>query len=459
MKNKLSFWDIAKEFCNINGFNVISNYPGSNSSAIIDDNPYHNYGISFNEKIAYEVAYGSSLSDSRSVVSLKNVGLNVASDSYLNSLLTGTKKAMLVFVVDDVWVYSSQSLQDSRHYLDFYNSPCIEPRDIKDSVQILSDATRLSEKIKIPVMIRLTNNFLEQSTNVEILNSIEPINETPNSRLRKEYFLTHPKNSKIQREYLKKRISDLESENNNSELNYFDNKSQKSKNLDILFGASESKTNNDKLIIQSYPIPIKKICDRLKLYDSINVYDQGQSYGFEKLKENFNLNFKSYVSEIPDNTKRVFFTNKYENIFSKIKSLNEKTIFGDLNFFSNESTNVYDSILCLGGSIGNAIGSKLSGNKNVFAILGDGGLRHSAILALREAVSKGININIIIIDNGGSKSTGMHRFSIPVENLLCDLEYIKSDFKELSSEKINDIINGLTKNKKTKVWLIEDKEN
>jgi TPP-dependent indolepyruvate ferredoxin oxidoreductase alpha subunit len=458
MNNKINFWDIAKEFCKINNFRVITNFPGSDSSKIIENNQNQKYGISLNEKIAYEISYGSSLSNSRSVVSIKNVGLNVASDSYLNSILTGIKKAMLIFIVDDVWVFSSQSLQDSRYFLDFYDSPCIEPKNIEEIVQILSDATVLSEKSKMPIIIRLTNNFLNQKTTKKIFTSISQIKNSSNQIFKKELFLTHPKNSKLQRKYLEKRVEIIKKNNNESLLNYFNTDLKNSKDLDILFGSSNSKSNNDKLIIQTYPIPLKKIKEKIQKYNTINVYEQGRAYGFEKLKGNFNIKIKSHVSKIPDNSERIFFTSRYDKIFSKIKLLKEKQIFGDLNFFSNENTKIYDSILCLGSSIASAIGSSLSGKKNVFAILGDGGLRHSAIIALREAISKNININIIIIDNGGSKSTGMQKFSISVEDILQGLEYIKSDFQDLSSEKVDEILINMINNKKTNIWLIKDKE-
>ena len=453
---KINFWDIAKKFFEINKFNVATNYPGSKSSKIIDENPNYEYGISLNEKISYEVAYGASLSGSNSVVSIKNVGLSAAADPYLNSVLTGVDKPMLVFVVDDIWVYSSQNMQDSRHFLDFYNAPCFEPRDVKTAPNILLEATLLSQKTRLPVMIRLTNEFLEQDCSDKILEKISRFEEKEELPIKKEYFLTHPRYEKTQRLYLNKRINILLNQNEKSSLNYL--KGDKSKELDIVFGATKCESKNDRMVIQTYPIPNKKIKKIADKYAKINVYEEGQAYGYEKLKALLKKPLESFVAPIPDNSHRIFHLNKYEKIFSEINNVSEKKVFGDLNYFSNESTNIYDSILCLGGAIAAAIGSKLAGKKNVFAILGDGALLHSSIISLHEAISKNIDINVIIIDNGGSLSTGGHKFCTPIEKVLQGIKYEKSDFSNLNKKNIQKILGEMLKSKETSVWLINDYE-
>ncbi len=65
---------------------------------------------------------------------------------------------------------------------------------------------------------------------------------------------------------------------------------------------------------------------------------------------------------------------------------------------------------------------------------------------------------MIIIDNGGLKSTGMQKFILSIDQLLCGIDYTKSSFDDLSNHNINNIIDNMISENKTSVWLIEDYE-
>ena len=75
------------------GCSVATAYPGTPSSEVmesltrwkkeLDSQIYLEWSI--NEKVAFEVAYGASLAGARSAVTMKMVGLNVASDPYLSA--------------------------------------------------------------------------------------------------------------------------------------------------------------------------------------------------------------------------------------------------------------------------------------------------------------------------------------------------------------------------------------
>jgi len=48
------------------------------------------------------------------MVAMKHVGLNVASDSFINSAMTGVNGGLIVVSADDPSMHSSQNEQDSR---------------------------------------------------------------------------------------------------------------------------------------------------------------------------------------------------------------------------------------------------------------------------------------------------------------------------------------------------------
>jgi len=77
------------------GAGVVSGYPGTPSSEIVDflaplakEQGVH-VEWSVNEKVAMEVAIGASWTGTRSVVTMKHVGLNVAADPFMTLAYLG----------------------------------------------------------------------------------------------------------------------------------------------------------------------------------------------------------------------------------------------------------------------------------------------------------------------------------------------------------------------------------
>ena len=84
------------------GVQVAAAYPGTPSSEIIDNlgkvatemNLYVEWSV--NEKVAVEVAAAASFSGLRSLVAMKQNGVNVASDFLLHLALSGTRGGMVL---------------------------------------------------------------------------------------------------------------------------------------------------------------------------------------------------------------------------------------------------------------------------------------------------------------------------------------------------------------------------
>jgi indolepyruvate ferredoxin oxidoreductase alpha subunit len=112
-----------------------------------------------NEKTALEAALGASFAGKRAIVTMKHVGLNVASDPLMNAALLGIKGGLVIAAADDPGMHSSQNEQDSRFYADFAMIPCLEPRNQQEAYDMARDAFDLSERFSVPVLFRLSTRL------------------------------------------------------------------------------------------------------------------------------------------------------------------------------------------------------------------------------------------------------------------------------------------------------------
>ena len=114
---------------------------------------------SANEKTAFEAALGMSYAGKRTMVCMKHVGLNVAADCFVNSAITGVNGGLVLIVADDPSMHSSQNEQDSRFFGKFALIPIFEPSNQQEAYDIVYSAFALSEKYKVPVMVRITTRL------------------------------------------------------------------------------------------------------------------------------------------------------------------------------------------------------------------------------------------------------------------------------------------------------------
>ena len=101
------------------GVGLVAGYPGTPSSEIIETVSKHTHtGVhvewSVNEKAALEVAAAAAYSGVRGLVTMKQMGLNVASDPLMSVAYVGVKGGLVVVSADDPGPISSQTEQDSR---------------------------------------------------------------------------------------------------------------------------------------------------------------------------------------------------------------------------------------------------------------------------------------------------------------------------------------------------------
>ena len=144
------------------GVNLCAGYPGTPSSEIIEfiskykekTGTYVEWSV--NEKAAVEVAAGASYAGSRTLVTMKQVGLNVASDPVMCLSYVGVKGGMVIVSADDPGPISSQTEQDTRTFAQFSKIPCLDPSSPQEAFEMVQKAFELSEKYSTPVLLRPT---------------------------------------------------------------------------------------------------------------------------------------------------------------------------------------------------------------------------------------------------------------------------------------------------------------
>ncbi len=160
------------------GVNVACGYPGTPSSEIIETLAKHPHdGLhlewSVNEKAALEVAAAAAYSGARALVTMKQVGLNVASDPLMSLAYVGVEGGLVVVSADDPGPISSQTEQDTRRFADFARIPVFDPSSPEEAFIMIQDAFDYSEKYKTPVIFRPTTRVCHGYASIEAADSYE----------------------------------------------------------------------------------------------------------------------------------------------------------------------------------------------------------------------------------------------------------------------------------------------
>ena len=161
------------------GVNLVSGYPGTPSSEIIETiSKYPHEGLhlewSVNEKAALEVAASASYAGARTLVTMKQVGLNVASDPLMSLAYVGVKGGMVIVSADDPGPISSQTEQDTRRFAEFARIPVFDPTSPEEAYTMIQEAFAYSEKYKTPVLFRPTTRICHAYANIDVPEEFKP---------------------------------------------------------------------------------------------------------------------------------------------------------------------------------------------------------------------------------------------------------------------------------------------
>lgn len=196
------------------GVNLVAGYPGTPSSEIIEfiskykDKTGTYVEWSINEKAAVEVAAGASYAGSRTLVTMKQVGLNVASDPVMCLSYVGVKGGMVIVSADDPGPISSQTEQDTRNFAQYSKLPCFDPSTPQEAYEMIQEAFELSEKYNTPVLFRPTTRVDHAYESMEIP-ELEPCRKPGNFEKDSKRWVIFPRSSYINHKRIFERNENL----------------------------------------------------------------------------------------------------------------------------------------------------------------------------------------------------------------------------------------------------------
>ena len=406
---------------------------------------------SANEKTAMEAALGMSYAGKRAMVCMKHVGLNVASDAFINSAITGVNGGLIVAVADDPSMHSSQNEQDSRFYGKFAMIPILEPSNQQEAYDMAYEGFEFSEKYKIPVLIRITTRLSHSRSGVE---TRDTKNENPLTYPEDPIqFVLLPSNARKRYKSLLSIQSLIEQESERSVYNTYFPGRDKSLGI-IACGIAHNylKENFPKrncphpiLQINQYPLPYAKVERIFDECDKILVLEDGYPFVEEQLRGFLNKSGKilgrhdgtipEYGELSPDVVAKALgkpvntglpvpeiVANRppelcagcsHRDIYSALnetmKEFGKQKVFSDIGCYTLGALPPWNSInscVDMGASITMAKGAADAGVRPSVAVIGDSTFTHSGMTALLDCVYENTPVTVIISDNSTTAMTG-----------------------------------------------------
>jgi indolepyruvate ferredoxin oxidoreductase, alpha subunit len=441
------------------GISGIYAYPGTPSTEITEyvqnSKEAKEKGIrsswSANEKTAMEAALGMSYAGKRSMVCMKHVGLNVAADGFINSAITGVNGGMLVVAADDPSMHSSQNEQDSRFYGKFALIPILEPSNQQEAYDMVHYGFEISEKYKIPVMLRLTTRLAHSRAGVVIKEKKEQNKLKLPSNLTQ--FVLLPAIARRQYKDLLNNQNNFNKESDESGNNkYFEGKDKKLGIIACGLAYNYLMENyHDRIVphpvlkISQYPLPkklVEKICNEceeiLVLEDGYPLVEElikgflsrgiivkgrldgtiprdgelnpnivAKSLGHKETRGN---DIPSLVAPRPPSLcAGCPHIDSYLDLNQVLEEFTKGRVFADIGCYTLGALPPYNSInstVDMGASITMAKGAADAGLVPSVAVIGDSTFAHSGITGLLDAVNDKSPITVFILDNATTAMTG-----------------------------------------------------
>ena len=441
------------------GISGVYAYPGTPSTEITEyiqkSKIAKELGIhstwSVNEKTAMEAALGMSYSGKRAITVMKHVGLNVASDVFMNMAVSGINGGLVVVVADDPSMHSSQNEQDSRFYGKFAKVPILEPSNQQEAYNMMHYAFDLSEEIQLPILLRLVTRLSHSRSGVTFKerraqNGIQlPINT--------ERFALIPSNARKQYNRLVEKKANLIDASEASPFNKLGQHKDRSLGIIacgigynyVMENLSEDLEFFSLLKISQYPLPKEKVKKLYQDCDEVLVVEEGYPLVEELIHDYFGNTSKIIgklsgdlpltgeltptlvakaiglyrkepqpisdlvVGRAPQLCEGCGHIDLFKVIQEILPEIGQKKVFGDIGCYALGALPPYNTIntcVDMGASVTMAKGASDAGMHPSIAVIGDSTFTHSGITGLLDAVNDKNAVTIIISDNGTTAMTG-----------------------------------------------------
>lgn len=449
------------------GVKVVAGYPGTPSTEIIESiykAPHKDVHLewSVNEKVAMEVAAAAAMAGARSLVTMKQVGLNVAADPLMSLAYVGVKGGMVVVVADDPGPISSQTEQDTRMFSNFCRIPVFDPASPEQAFEMVQDAFDYSEKYHTPVILRPTTRVCHAYASIEVDENyaVKPYEGFVKDSSK---WVIFPKLSFKNHAMIEKRNVEIGQDFSNYKFNAVLNPKPQSKKAVIATGVSYSYTReylydkDDICLIQvgtAHPLPEDFLLKSLDGIDEVMCIEELSPYlenEVTRLCGKHHLSLKVYGK----NTGHVALSgensvNSVEAVLSKFLGIESKTInfasdapkapvrppvlcagcphrgafyavkvamrrkkayfCGDIGCYTlgnAQPLDMVDTCLCMGAGFTMAQGfNHVDPEATSFAFIGDSTFFASGLTGVVNAVYNEANVIFCILDNSTTAMTG-----------------------------------------------------
>lgn len=449
------------------GLNLAAAYPGTPSSEIIgtlaeraEEFQYY-VEWSTNEKVAMEVAAGAAYAGARTLVAMKQVGLNVASDPLMSLAYIGVKGAMVVVVADDPGPHSSQTEQDTRTFGKFAKLPVFDPASPQEALVMTKAAFEVSHRYGLPVFLRPTTRVCHATEGVRF--SEIQVNQ-PDGFEKDPKWVIFPRLSYLKHQWLEEELPKIAAEFSASSWNRI----EPGERLGILTSGvsylyvKEAATNLglDPTILKigtPHPFPTEIAADFLSRVDRVIVVEEldpvleenitqlaaktgfkGQidgklwggglprtgEYSFDIVCQSLNNILKidtppasgdgtKKAPELPVRPPVLCAGCSHRASFYAVKQATkgiDAIYTGDIGCYTLGNApplSMVDTCLCMGAGITVAQGLyRINPKRPVIAFIGDSTFFHTGISGVINAVYNNHSIKIIVLDNGTTAMTG-----------------------------------------------------
>ena len=439
------------------GVRVAAGYPGTPSTEILESLVRMDPGAetyvewATNEKVALDIALGAALAGSRALATMKHVGLNVASDTFMTAAYTGARAGLVVVSADDPGMHSSQNEQDNRLFARFAGVPLLEPSDSEECRELTVLAFELSERFDLPVLLRSTTRVCHARGVVRL----DPVraSATPAFERDPDKFVMLPAAARVRHEVLLQRLEMLTPYAERCALNRMEWRDRKvgvvTSGIAYHYVREALPSASVLKLGLTHPLPLERLREFATGVERLLVVEE-----LEPLLENelraagLTVEGKAYfprAGELSPDLVRAGFQRAgvlpaeaatpacagagtptsvpvagrppllcpgcpHVTPFLALRHLGA-VVAGDIGCYTlaaTEPLSAMDTCVAMGSSIGMAIGLARSGGAPgpVVATIGDSTFLHAGLPALADAAYHNTKITVLVLDNGTTAMTG-----------------------------------------------------
>jgi indolepyruvate ferredoxin oxidoreductase alpha subunit len=425
------------------GVRLGTGYPGTPSTEILEafDKLGGRAQWSPNEKVALEVGLGAAFAGARTLVTMKHVGLNVAADPLFTAAYTDVDGGLVVVSADDPGMASSQNEQDNRHYARAAALPMLEPMDSQQAYDFTRLAFDVSERWRIPVILRLTTRVCHSKTLVRPQAALA-VGPAPGFRRDIPARVMIPAYAKPAHHRLRHKLAEIaawnEAEGPNRELPGGSELGIVATGVAAVHAREAAPQARLLTVGLTYPLPIESIrrfvagCERLVvieegdpvLHDALRVAGipaegKPEAYRFGELtvaRVRRILDRDETPEPVPPKGKPPELCQgcSHRGVFEVLRDLN-CIVAGDIGCYTLgvlPPFSAMDTCVCMGASIGVGLGLRHvlpeAQARRVVSVIGDSTFVHSGITGLAEMVYNppATGHVVLILDNGTTAMTG-----------------------------------------------------